>query len=452
MRLTEQQLYNMICESINDVLKEAEEENQTQYPDIHGNFTEKGPRSGLRRFIDKARHMAYGQKGGFLKGLAGAATQAGASFGLGTTSSHAVTKAGGGAIKSLHQLATGEQNPNQNAALDAMSQNLAEGTTSFLAWLGVAGALYGLQIRARALNQLANTNETPDSPEVAINCFKTAGTERLAIQKTCLVTQTTVKNTIQAYNLVFPDNQINIKQIFENVKQTCNEVGNEGMLPASMLDVNFTNRYAEPVSESTDTQIKSVGEIIKKFKELNDHQKSFDVVEETMRAFIKSAAIWYKWSMYIEAIKTKFPTLKLNTQNAIDGGQRAFPGATLLAGHTTGYTGIGKAVSAVGRFAIPVPKAKSKDQGNFTNITVRVINTNYNHQLNKNETLSGVLVQQERTNNYFLLPNQNIELANNMSATLTYHNSYVKKMVQTPNEGKIYCMTAQTKITPINYN
>lgn len=442
MRITEEQLYKMICESINDVLMEEDD-----YPDVVGNFDENGAKSWGRRVWDKIRGFRYGvTKNGQNLSPAKMAMR---SAPMGAAAAAVMPTNGNGlAGNAAHWV-----------AYNTLSSNL--GYVAGLATHGIMGIALVRHIRICVQSYYDFINKhVPGKifPSVAKNVINMAGVERVKAQKTCVSAQMAMKNAIHAYNLTFPKTPTSEKEIYALAKQSgelpTNSNGGYNNLGQKEFDTNFSQRY---VGESFNkkkkiiTENQSVGELKKQFSGM-DEKTAKDVLIQAMCEYVKIRDVWEGWTTYINSIATKFKENGLTLQNSVDGGKLGNGLVSRWVNNVAGKFG----------FNIPntgiISRATSRQMGPTEGIIINLRTINPVYKVTTNQTtktkIDCILLQQEKTNHYFAIPNPKpgITAQRGQGYTLNYSRNLITQTVNDTDYGTIYVLggTNSTELTNIN--
>jgi hypothetical protein len=429
MRVTEQQLFNMICESIDKTLMEAGEE---QYPDVVGTFDENGSKSWLRRGWDKirgARHsvMTNPNKNG--KQTLNPLKMAGRSAPMGTVAALGMPVDGWSGDFA------------EFVGYSTLSSGLGEMAGILLhAIFGIA-LLRHMRLQSQSYYNIANKYiPSKIQPSVAKKVMSMAGVERVKTQKTCISAQTAMKNAIHAYNLVFPKTPTNEKEIYDLAKQKGGFTNNLGQ---KELNTNFTDRYVgESFNKKKQTinENQNIGELKKQFSGM-DEKTAKEVLINAMVEYVKIYSVWEGWTTYINEIAEKFKENGLTLQNSVDGGKL---------GNGQISKGINNIASKIG-LSLPntgiIPRATSRKMGasQGIEISLRVISPIYKVIVNQNtkQKMDCILLQQDKTNHYFAVPNQNpnkIAVQQSQGFTLGYSQNLITQTIKDANFGTIYVL------------
>ena len=478
MRITEEQLYEMICESINDVLME-DGTKQPTFPDINGNFTEKGDTNSLRRGWHNIRKHVYKPN----------VARAIASAGMGVGGTVAGSKIAGGLAKTARKIGNDLINtPDAGGEVSQTTSEYVSGGRNFGGILpdnpnlsktgsGDAPATFGwdmtdviqwgvgIIIGTMAIGNIVNvckaikgfdTRTVPSTRGAAIKALRFAGINRIESQKLCLQTQIPVKNAINAYYLVYKT-QLDIDGIMQE------EGAALGVdCDSSDLDINFTDRLAVPpsnLSEATNNTIndRTVKTYVQMFQQINDAEKSKEVLSKAIAEFIKALGVWKSMTNYIEDIVEKYgPTYGISMETALIGGRQSLPivGPTINMAYNTGKL-FSRGRELLQKFSGKKEQEQTTSRSassTITNLNVRIVNTGTTLTLqtdangNPKTTINCIILQQDRTNHYFAIPiNKVSDPSLGQGYVMPYAASMITKIIKGNNGAPIYIMGKYSK-------
>lgn len=405
MKLTHNELYKMLSESINQALSEASPQNSTNNgPDIEGNFNQDYVQQNTKnKVLDKPNNNGNQtpNRGTQVKQGVKAAAKAGMTY--------------GGSVLG-------------GAALAAMT---GLGTASFfagqiLAGVGIAALAGNYISNLTAMNKVSKL-EFPKNPANAMKYARYAAAERVSAQEICLNVQQNLKNAMNAWNQSFPQEKFNWETLLNTIQNQGGETkakfqdrGQEQQVDAN-YDMNFTDKNAGR-NESTnkgkltesndyDKTVKSVGEFKTDFS--SDHDEGLKTLVGLGQAYIQSYGLWMKWTRYVNVLVHKFQKYGITWERVISANTKFGVKNTLI-------------TFANELFGTQIPLDDKEQQQEYRgnsqtqNITLRVIErhwmTGNPHSRNRKEY---VLLQQEKTNIYFAIQPMSYQYGSPMNGQVT---------------------------------
>lgn len=376
MRVTEQQLYKMICESINNALMEA------NGPDVVGTFT-----SPTKKPI----------------------------------------KTGGDVLKSTVKHGASGYLINEHLPLALAYLTGAVGTGAKLCiLLGNLGMVYTAGHLAQNIaNFVKLKNLTlPKHFAFAVSPANHAVDLRAEAQEMVIESQQNVHASLDAWHQYYPNEKLEWQDIQAKLKErgidVCPEIrnvngqGKRKILPD--INGNFMDKYKKLESTKKNKLVESnggqtsVGKYLQMFKTNDPNKdggegftKNLSTVLALSTTFISCHKLWAEYTNYIDALVERFKDNGLTWENVLDKTNRTTLGR--IAASLVNSIGNGK----FGETVMPMQKRKKREvrqQG--SEIVLRVISYNYNEKIQNNKLIrSYILFRQERTNHYFQIPNVN---------------------------------------------
>lgn len=431
MKITEGQLYNIICESINDVLMEADG------PDINGSF-----------------NKAYQQKASKNKGFSNPdlENQVSNDVEQGETSVAGQEEQIPG--WGQHGKKFG-RNTGIGTAMIA-GANIASYAASFLGAGNLVGYLCGLLIPvglgALAMNYLGNARamgrvsklKLPNTYNAAFRYAKYAVAERSNAQSICLNVQQNLKNAIDAWNLEYPDKEYTWEKVLSEIqsagqstKATFDDEESQDTVEVD-FDKNFTDKYVGKNESKfimnsllTEAETPDVSNVSKTIKNAAHYQAIFEKDEAlgvkyltvlgTM--YIQAYSLWMKWTRYINKIVNKFKDKGLTWESLIDYNGNIVDKAKIMGANLLN--------SKLGTNIKPgMTQNTSEYQGtsSIKTLDIRVVEPTYNRTF--------TLVQALLNNTYFSIPYVVCEKGEKLR--IKYSPTYIEKKYQDKRYGTVY--------------
>lgn len=315
MRVTEEQLYKMICESINDVLMEdGEEVNSAVGPWRKRLY-------GLKNnAVDLAKRVAPGVAG------IGATAAGVINKGLGKIAGKAV-EMGGEAYRGL-QSASGTDSsvdkyaslaPSTEAIKDTVENTVNSGLIGTGAAIVIGSLLVAAVAKAIASWYNAKKQRVPLTYATGKEAIKIAVTERSKTQNLCVQVSEKLNNAILNYNAKMQKQNgqpISENELFRMAMANVNVQGSVPVTP-QVLKIDFTNKYAQipgvTLSEADNTNNVNISA---NNNQNTDQEKNALIA--AMGEFVKIVTVWLDWTDYINDCVTTFKGTGLTFKNAID--------------------------------------------------------------------------------------------------------------------------------------
>ena len=421
MKLTHNELYKMLSESINQALSEASPQNNTNNgPDIEGNFNQDYVQQNTKnKVLDKPNNNGNQtpNRGTQVKQGVKTAAKAGMTY--------------GGSVLG-------------GAALAAMT---GLGTASFfagqiLAGVGITALAANYISNLRAMNNVSKL-EFPKNPLNAMKYARYAAAERVSAQEICLNVQQNLKNAMNAWNLQYPNEKYNWETIIQLINNNGGETkakfqdrGQEQHVDAN-YDMNFTDKNAGKnestnkgkLTESNDYDkiVKSVGEFKHYFS--LDHDEGLETLVGLGQTYIQSYGLWMKWTRYVNVLVQKFQKYGITWERVISANTKFGVKNTLI-------------TFANELFGTQIPLDDKEQQQEYRGnsqgqkIYLRVIDKNYqtNIKYGKYKGSNFILLQQEKTNIYFGVEPLQFEYENNANGGKIGGELYGRKIYDNNNE------------------
>lgn len=320
MRLTEQQLYNMICESINDVLMEnGEEVNSAIGPWRKRLYGLKNNTVDLaKRIVPGVAGMAATATGTINKGLGkigGVAVETGAEayqkvqngFLGNPADDWLVQKYGGDHMATAEKLANAAQQTIEGGLLGTGAAIII-GTALVLAVAKTVKSWYS-----------AKKQRVPLTYATGKEAIKIAVTARSEAQNLCVQVSEKLENAIANYNAKMKEQ--NAEPISENelFRMAMANVNVQGSVPVTpqVLQIDFTNKYAQipgvTLSEADNTNNVNISA---NNNQNTDQEKNALIA--AMSEFVKIVTVWLDLTDYINDCVTTFKGTGLTFKSAID--------------------------------------------------------------------------------------------------------------------------------------
>ena len=380
MRLTEQQLYNMICESINDVLKED------NGPDVTGTFTP--PTKPVQKISG---------------GLKGAVKDIGKMVGKDAVKGTAIN----------------ELLPRALSFTLGITSNIGGALCIFLGNLGVVYIAANLANNISKYIKLKNL-QLPKYFAFAVKYANYAVDLRAEAQSMVMEAQQNVHAALDAWNQYYPD-----KLEWENIKSTLKSKGLD-TLPSIRevnggksrkinpnINANFTDKYLKLESIRKHSLIEAAGgqTSVGKYLQLyasndstktdpNGKEENLGIILTLSTTFLGCYSLWAEYTNYIDELVNRFQENGLTWENVLDKRNRSTLGR--IAASLLNSIGSGK----FGELVMPMQKRKQKQvKEKQKEIVLRVVSPKYNEKTTKGRLQSYILFREERTNFYFQVPN-----------------------------------------------
>jgi hypothetical protein len=320
MRITEEQLYKMICESINDVLMEdGEEVNSAVGPWRKRLF-------GLKNnTVDLAKRIGPGiasigatAAGGVHKAL-GKAAGTTAELGVETWQSAQDAVFGDTSTDSIMQK-YGQYRTTPEEVGNAVQQAVEDGGLVIDTGAIVIGSLLALAV-AKAIASWYNAKKqrVPLTYATGKEAIRIAVTERSKTQNLCVQVSEKLNNAILNYNAKMQKQNgqpISENELFRMAMANVNVQGSVPVTP-QVLKIDFTNKYAQipgvTLSEADNTNNVNISA---NNNQNTDQEKNALIA--AMGEFVKIVTVWLDWTDYINDCVTTFKSTGLTFKNAID--------------------------------------------------------------------------------------------------------------------------------------
>lgn len=299
MRVTEQQLYNMICESIHCTLNEAGEQ---QSPDVVGTFDENGAKNRMRRLSDRInKKMSPTVVNKKIKAGPTGARSKSVGLGVGTKVAYNSIANMGNALISKGVAAGLGSTSFGELAYNAGGLAIAAG-----GFILNAAIITAIAMRWKRFNQF-DKGEVPTNLGQALKIARIVSVERLETLKLFNVAQETLCNATHAWNQIFPDNPKNWREIAQYLG-------------------NGTNRYLgeSKLFESNQNQIPSVAHFINLFRQLQNSGKEKEIENEYNNALEKVKEVsnlMEYWNNYLHKIADTHKNKGITFKKLVDINQ-----------------------------------------------------------------------------------------------------------------------------------
>lgn len=327
MRVTELQLYNMICESINNALMEADG------PDIDGtfnnNYKEKTSKNKALSDNDLETQVANDVEQGNTSVAGQQEQQPGwkqHAKNLWRNGKLGAAAIGAGWVASLAGSLIG-------------AGGLVAGVCSLAIPIGLGALGANLLGNGRAMGRVSKL-KMPNTYSTAFRYGKYAVAERSNAQTICLNVQQNLKNAIDAWNLAYPGETYTwetvlteIQNAGQNTKVNFETTNGENAEVDVDINKNFTDRYVgkneskkswnKILTESDTPDVSNASKSIKssaEYKTIFEKDKMLGAKYLTVLGtmYIQAYSLWMKWTRYINQIVHKFSKQGLTWETLID--------------------------------------------------------------------------------------------------------------------------------------
>lgn len=308
MRLTEQQLYNMICESINNALVEADVPNMDN--DTTGTFKP-----------TKIKNAIHGLGKNPLQGVGKRVASKAAAGGLGYAAIQGLSKLTGKAAYGIQQKAQNIGQPEvSNDPYVQLYNDYAETTTPELfnnitnstpaTWI-LGAVVMGLIAKSVTSWYKAKNKQVPKTYLTGKESIQIAVAGRNEAQQACIQASEKIKKAIETYNSK-NSKPISETELFRMAQQGVEIKGRVPVTP-QCLNIDFTDKYA---------QIPGVGNISEANiapKQNGNVSQEKQALIDAMGEYVKIVTVWLDWTDYINRCVSIFTKAGVTFKNAIDG-------------------------------------------------------------------------------------------------------------------------------------
>ena len=400
MRVTEQQLYNMICESIHCAL------NENDTPIMGSNRNTFKPISRLKAGLNGAQSARANS----------AAKVVGGGVGIGAT--NLLPKIGGGIDKSVHWLSnlstpSEYRTPNVSDMYAASGENMQP-----LAAIIIGAAVVGAIIKSLISWKRARQQQVPKNYLIAKQSIDIAVVERNKAQQLCIDISDKLTAAIDQYNQK-NNAKITKAQLLQIAQQNVEIIGKVPVTP-ECLTINFKNKYAQIPGVSVNENENNNTNITTNNQTNNTDEKQALIA--AMGEFVKILTIWLDWTDYINLCVNTIKGTGITFKGLMDGKSQSI----LTYYSKKGLTSPKKIAKSL------MKKDGEQEKSQYDTRKLRPMTV---HVKNPAYTIDGknyVLVYATNENNmivYFAIPKFGKGTFQNDSYTINYSPIYIERRI-----------------------